>query len=94
MSPIVNLDGGNVNLVLELCSKRLSPSAAGRFLPLASAFLNSTAPGSPVLVMGAEKYTRKLPLLYFLLRVAEKKSNALSSQVRRLVNDFMANYLA
>lgn len=82
MAPTVSLDHGNSAQVLELCQKRLAtqdPSlqSAVRFSALATAFLSSNTGSQTygsVAVSGGERFVRKVPLLYFLLRAAEKNN--------------------
>lgn len=83
MNTIVPLEPHNAPTVLDLCQRRLSPQAASRFLPLARAFLDpSAAAASGLVIGGGELFSRKLQLLYFLMRVAERSNSSPSGQVR------------
>ncbi len=85
MNTVVALEPQNASIVIDLCQRRMSPQASARFIALAQAFLNpNSAASNGLIVTGSERFSRKLQLLYFLMRVAEK--NASTSNGQPLVN--------
>jgi hypothetical protein len=80
MNTVIPLETQNISIVLDLCQRKMSSQSSARFLPLAQAFLNpSGAAANGLVVVGSERFGRKLQLLYFLMRVAEKNSSNATS---------------